>query len=49
MRQATVTPDGFERGIAIVFAAVAVLGALVVMLNTVLYAIGSDGGGVPLP
>ena len=49
MRQASVAPDRFERGIAIVFATVAVLGVVVVILTSVLYATGGDASGVPLP
>jgi len=43
------TPDLFERGIAIAFATVAVLGSLIVIMAAVLYLIGTDGAAVPLP
>jgi hypothetical protein len=43
------TPDWFERGIAIAFAAVAVMGSLTVILTATLYLSGADGSAVPLP
>lgn len=49
MRQADMKPDLFERGIAIAFATVAVLGSLTVILAVVLYLAGTDGAAVPLP
>ena len=49
MRQAESMPDPFERGIAIAFAAIAVLGSLIVILAAAMYLSGVDGGAVPLP
>jgi hypothetical protein len=49
MQQANVTPDWFERGIAIAFAVVAVMGSLIVILAVALYLSGTDGSAVPLP
>lgn len=49
MRNTDAAPDGFEVCAAIAFAAVAVLGTLVVVLTASLYLSGGDGSVVPLP